>query len=160
MAEFRESREPKSGVGKPRRRRCPWPIALLLAVAVAVILVVQLRAARTDQQIANLVSFVAAGVAGLVTLFWFLFSGRFPPRVRLWCGAAVLLGVVLFASMFRIDHVNGTLVPAFRLRWSARPDEMLALPRREPAPAETPSPEVDLSVEPYLIVKLQLLPRL
>jgi len=117
------------------RRRLP-PIWVWVVFAACAIGVIWIRRPETpDKAFANVTTLILSFVAGMSLLVWFSFLSAFPRRTRL---TPVILLVALVASalaLLRIDSVNGELVPAFRLRWSAKPDELLGKAQTQRLPA-------------------------
>src|SRR5688572_30673446 len=96
-----------------KRRRTPpiwwW---LLLLISAGVIGYVQ-ATGTPDFQIANVITFILVGVTLIALVVWFVFFSDYPGLVRLLTAVALLLALLLFFALFRVEDVTGELVPSF-----------------------------------------------
>lgn len=92
-----------------------------------------------DHAIANIITLVSAGITVIATTTWFAFVSEYPQRLRYGVLAVMLASIALAAAIFRIEDVNGELVPRFVLRWSPSRDQLL-----EKLRAEVAEPRQDL----------------
>jgi outer membrane protein assembly factor BamB len=81
--------------------------------------------------VVNIVTLILGFLAVVAAAIWFTFFSSYQWFVRLGVATGVPLLAALGLYLFPLDHVNGTLVPSFRFRWSPKPDERLA--RERPA---------------------------
>lgn len=100
----------------PLRNR-PRRAVIAIASASLVIVVVQVVATQTDHQVANMVSFVVAIMAGIYALIQLHLSASSSGRRYLVPAiVAVVLGGVF--SVVRFDGFSGEMVPQFVSRFS------------------------------------------
>jgi outer membrane protein assembly factor BamB len=76
----------------------------------------------------NIASFLLFMVALFTVLIRIATSQSLPRRLRMVPLVAVLLAMIAMAAIFRIDRVDGRLVPALRFRWTPKPDQLLEVP--------------------------------
>lgn len=113
-----------------------------------------------DQAHANLVRFGC--LVGLMfwPMLWFIVRSGYWLSLRLGVLAAIVGSAAAFFSYYKIDNVDGNLIPTFKRRGAKNPDEMLAVPvkgelsgdvdLRTTTPADFPQflgPARNLSVE-------------
>ena len=92
------------------------------------------------RQFRVLYSVIAVGGAAVLTLFWALLFSGWSWKARLGLAAAVILPVVLFLALFRIEEFSGDFVPSFAWRSSPKADTTLpSLPAESPDAAATTS---------------------
>jgi outer membrane protein assembly factor BamB len=112
-----------------RKRRTPsrtvWIILLLVAVLVAI---VQSTEVIGDHGIANIATLILGFVAVVTLAIWFFFRSGYARLTRLLVFACCVLAGYCGWHFFRIDHINGELLPTIVLRSSPKPDRLLPLP--------------------------------
>jgi len=101
---------------------------------------VRLREVTDDGAARNVLTLMLVFLGCCALGIWFLLLSGYSLRARLLGLLGCVLGIVLFFSAFRIEHVTGELVPAFRPRWQPAADELL-----EQAQAEPRTAGIDLS---------------
>jgi outer membrane protein assembly factor BamB len=122
--------EPEKPAAKARRQRRRFPpvwIWLVIALLASVILWVH-RPEFSDHAIAHIVMLIAAFLSLLLPLIWFSFFSDYSRPVRMAPLVALAVLIAAAAAAFKIDHLNGEMVPSFRLRWRADRDQTLEKP--------------------------------
>lgn len=118
-----------------------WCLVTLWCVLLAV---VRLGNITGDHAIVNVLTLLFGFFAFSALATWFVLLSAYPALLR-WGSLLVLLGsVTAFCLMYRVDHVSGELVPHFRLRHAAAPDELLQQPAaasRDTAAVATTTPD-------------------
>lgn len=113
------------------RRRYPhvstW---IIFGFFITSIVVVRSGAIGLEQRhdVINVATF-ALGVAAVMTmLIWFVVHSVYSAEARYGTAIGAVVLVAVLASILRIQHVSGDLVPVLAFRWSADADEMLGKP--------------------------------
>ncbi len=133
-------------VKQPRRRWLPGPLCwlIVLACAVATVLMwnktIWIGLERAEVYILTLVFGLTAGITLLV---WFLFFSAYPKELRLSFAAFLFLGLGLLASMIRIRHFSGDLLPEFAFRWQPDADQLLEQPVADSAAVDLKTTTAD-----------------
>ncbi len=139
-------REPKPATTTQRRGRLTPPVWVWGLVGLWCILLAVVRWANVtgDHAIANILTLVFGFLAFSALMTWFSFLSGHHAALR-WGGlAALVVSIATFCALFRVHHVSGELVPTFRLRHAAAPDELLRQPTArstETVSLETTSPD-------------------
>ena len=89
-----------------------------------------------DHAFANIATVVLCFVAIVILAVWFLFLSGYRWLSRLLVAGGCVAGVALLVVLFRIERLNGELVPIFAYRFSAKPDRLLKVPPATAADAE------------------------
>jgi outer membrane protein assembly factor BamB len=113
---------------KPPRRKLFVPprwIWILWTILCIVVAVARGTDILQDHGIANIVTFVCGVIAATTLSIWFLFSSAYRLRARLGVLAVLVLSVTALAVCFKLERVNGELVPVFAYRFSAKNNERL-----------------------------------
>ncbi len=117
---------------KSRHRIREWVrfcLVVVIAACLGGIVYVRSRAAAGDFATVNIVTLILSFFALLALLARVLLRSDIPLPTRLIRVGVVVVPLCVLASMSRIDHVSGSLVPVFRWRWTPRPDELLPAPQ-------------------------------
>lgn len=75
--------------------------------------------ADRDHAIAHAVSFVSIVMTTASLLVWFVCCSDYQRYWRLWAAGLALSGALVMVLLFRLEGVNGELIPRLRLRWAA-----------------------------------------
>lgn len=100
----------------------------VVGLCFAGIAIAQSLAEASDFAFMNIISFVLFMVALFSVLIRIATSHTLPSRLRVVPLVVVILAMVAMAAIFRIDRVDGRLVPSFRFRWTPKPDQLLEAP--------------------------------
>jgi len=84
-----------------------------------VILVSWLWFADRDHAIAHAISFVSIVVTVTSLLTWFVWVSDYQRCWRLWAAGLTVFAGLSLVVLFRLEGVNGELIPRLRLRWTA-----------------------------------------
>jgi len=79
--------------------------------------------------IVNVATFGLSVAAVMTMLIWFVVHSVYPAKARYGTAIGVVVVVGVLASILRIRHVSGDLVPVLAFRWSADADELLEKPK-------------------------------
>ena len=98
-----------------------WPrwIKVVLLGCPLIILVSWLWFGDRDHAIAHAISFVSIVVTATSLLTWFVWISDYQRRWRLWAAGLTVLAGFATVILFRLEGVNGELIPRLRLRWAA-----------------------------------------
>jgi outer membrane protein assembly factor BamB len=113
----------------------------LFAACVTGLVMVRTHADPRDFAQANVQTLVLSFVAFLSLIALVFFWPGLPRSIR-WAPVVIFLSLVFVAAVvYRIDSVDGRLVPKFTPRWLPRPDQMLAAPQiiDDPRPVDLKS---------------------
>lgn len=114
------------------RRHFPRPrMLVILTIELVLIAVLRLSVEALDAAVVNIATFVLAFAAGLHLLIWFTFSSGYPRPLRYATFGLVLAVIASLPALFRVEHVSGSLVPKYVLRWTPVADRTLAKPAPE-----------------------------
>jgi outer membrane protein assembly factor BamB len=132
MSSNSKSNQPSSStdnISSRGKRRTP-PKLVLAELVLLCLLGVYIRGADIlgDHVFTNFVVLFLGIIAVATLAVWFLFFSGFGWRLRLLSLAGVFTAVSLFAVFFRIERLNGELVPLFAYRFSLKPDQRLQPP--------------------------------
>lgn len=122
-----ESAEGRPAASPPpaRSRRLPvwaWVEVLFWAAAISFV-----RSLDTlDGAIVNIITLIGGFLAVMPIFVWFCFFSGYGQRLRWGILYGALLTVGLLVGCLKVVSVSGELVPTFRWRWEAAPDEALA----------------------------------
>ena len=139
------SPQPSSSSPVPAHRRRPrtppkwvWIVLLLIGVLVAIV-----RGADVfgDHAFDNVATVILCFVGFVVLAVWFLFLSGYHWLSRLLVAGGCVAVAAALAVLFRIQRLNGELVPVFAYRFSAKPDRLLEVP---PAITEGKGANADL----------------
>jgi len=124
-----ESPQPPSSSEAPSRRRRPrtpskW-VWIVLAVIAVLVAIVRGTEVVGDHALANIATVLLGFVAVVVLAVWFLFLSGYGWLSRLLVAVGCVAGVSLLAFLFRLERLNGELVPIFGYRFSEKPDQLL-----------------------------------
>ncbi|MDP6469306.1 MAG: PQQ-like beta-propeller repeat protein [Pirellulaceae bacterium] len=120
----------KPALAPEKRLRLMPPIWVWCLAGLWCVLLVLVRVANVsgDHAIVNILTLVFGFLAVSALVSWFAFLSGYP-RVLRFGGLTVLIGAIsAFCMSYRIYQVSGELVPMFRLRHAASPDELLKQP--------------------------------
>lgn len=126
------SPQPSSSSPVPAHRRRPrtppkwvWIVLLLIGVLVAIV-----RGADVfgDHAFDNVATVILCFVGFVVLAVWFLFLSGYHWLSRLLVAGGCVAVAAALAVLFRIERLNGELVPVFAYRFSAKPDRLLEVP--------------------------------
>ncbi len=109
------SAEPKV---EPAPRVPPW-IRIVALGCPLVIVVSWWWFADRDHAIAHAISFISIVLTMTSLLVWFVWVSDYQRCWRLWAAGLVVLGGLSTIILFRLEGVNGELIPRLRLRWTA-----------------------------------------
>lgn len=109
----------------------PVRVWIIIALSLVVIAGVKLTGTR-DPGITNVITFVMALVAAMTAMTWFTLSSGHRRMVRMAPITLVLIGLVAAIISLKVSGFSGALIPTFRWRFSADPDEMLDQPVASP----------------------------
>ncbi len=96
----------------------PRAIWIVLAILLAAILWIRMTDTLGDRGFVNVTTMVLAGLAVAILLIWFTFFSGHAWWVRLTPAAALIVGLLIFNSLFRLKHVSGEMIPTFVLESS------------------------------------------
>lgn len=119
-----------------------WAIVLLAVVGIVLLrtFASQLNRSRADVNVATLVLTVIALVTLLV---WFVRFSSYAAGFRWAVGVTALAAAMLLPAIFRIDDVDGDLVPRLALRWQTVRDRGLQTPQAAKGAADLASTTPD-----------------
>ncbi len=113
--------------GRSRSRALPrWAWMLLLVYLCAVSVILSLDA--LDNAIGNILTLVCTFLTCSALFIWFCFFSGYPTAARKTVAIATPAAIVVLLALFRIDGVDGVLIPQLRFRWQSKPDELLTSP--------------------------------
>lgn len=96
-----------------------WLVLLLMGAALARI---QLKP-EIERNFSGWGTVLVFFLGAVLALVWFLFLSRFPAKWRWWTGGVVLVGIVGFKIMVRVDGTaDGRGMPNFVWRWTPESD--------------------------------------
>jgi outer membrane protein assembly factor BamB len=111
------------------KRRTPpkWVLAVLVVLCLLGVIIHSTDIFR-DHGFANIVTLLLGFIAVATMAVWFLFFSGYGWRSRLLVIAGVVATVSLLAVLFRVERLNGELIPSFAYRFSLKSDQRLQPP--------------------------------
>ncbi len=94
-----------------------WPAALIVGLAVVVDSIMW-WVARENRPIQSVTLWLTGMIVPALLLIWWMFASRVRWKTRFIGLGIVVLGVIGFRSMFRVDEFTGELFPVLSFRWS------------------------------------------
>ena len=111
---------------KPLRRRSPlrrvWIVLAVLALVIAIVRGTDLLG---DHAYANVATVVLGFIAAVTLVVWFCFFSGYSLRVRIMTMVGCAAVIAAFPALFRLDRVNGELVPTFVFRYAPKHDQKI-----------------------------------
>ena len=117
-AESQQEELPEEPTVKPAVRLPGWIKGVTFGCPL-VIIVSWWWFADRDHAIAHAISFVSIVLTVTSLLVWFVWGSDYQRRWRLWAAGLAVLGGLSAIILFRLEGVNGELIPRLRLRWTA-----------------------------------------
>ena len=111
-----------------RRFLLPRGLWILAAACLALAIGLQLSQAPGDRGMTNVMTFALLMIWAISTGVWFSFFSTFDEKLRRGIPAALIAILVVFFTVFRIDHVGGEMVPHFVWRFAEAKDRALEVP--------------------------------
>ncbi len=117
-------------VTRKSRRSLTPPTWLLVILGGVVALAIATRFANLpgDHAAANVLMFLGFFLAGACLLLWFLLFSGCRIRTRLLTLGAVIGVIVAGGALFKVEELDGELVPTFAFRWTPAADQLLDAP--------------------------------
>ncbi len=117
-AESQQDEFPEEPTAEPAARLPRW-IRIVAFGCPLVIVVSWWWFADRDHAIAHAISFVSIVLTMTSLLVWFVWGSDYQRSWRLWAAGLAVLGGLSTVILFRLEGVNGELIPRLRLRWAA-----------------------------------------
>ena len=106
----------------------PRNIWVLFVVCLVLAAWLQMSQAPGDRGTTNVITFGIFMICALTSGIWFIFLSAFDKKLRLGIPSVMVMLVVVFFTLFRIDNVGGELAPHFVWRFAEAADRALKVP--------------------------------
>jgi outer membrane protein assembly factor BamB len=78
-----------------------------------------------DQAVRNVITLILVFSACLSLFIWFVRESGHSARSKKWVSGGLVAAIIAGVACLKIERVSGDLIPEFRFRWIASPDQLL-----------------------------------